>query len=524
MEEKCVEQRYPVGVQSFAEIRNGNYVYVDKTTYIYKMLRAGKYYFLSRPRRFGKSLLLSTIEAYFQGRRDLFKGLALDSLANDWESHEILHWDLNSGDFSSEEALHKYLNHVLKRWEQKYNITDIAEQPGQRFGDVIRFAYERSGKKVVILIDEYDKPMLSAIENERLSDRFRDIMKSVFGNLKSQDQYIQFAMLTGVSRFSKVSIFSDLNNLRDISFEPMFSGICGVNNTELETFFRDGIACLADSTGETYETTLTELKRRYDGYHFAKNLEDIYNPYSLVNVFSALNLSNYWIESGTPTYVTKLLKNYNEPLQEIDGYRIDTTRLATEGILSKELIPTLYQSGYLTIKDYDKSFDEYVLGYPNAEVTEGFIKFLQPYYLGAQINSSEFSIRRFVSDLRQGNPIGFMTRINSMLTGVPHLGGEDSHEHTFRNALYVIFMMLGFYTRAEEHTSDGRIDMTVETMDYVYIFEFKVDKTADEALRQIHEKKYWKKFEASNRRIFLIGANFKSSEKSLNDFKIEQLS
>lgn len=523
MEAKCVERRYPVGIQSFPEIREGGFVYVDKTHYVHKMLQASKYYFLSRPRRFGKSLLLSTIESYFRGRRELFRGLALDSLTDEWEPHEVLHLDLNIGDFSCEEALNEYLEHSLKQWEKKYGVEQIGSMPSLRFGEVIKAACKQSGKKVVILIDEYDKPMLTAIENEPLSDRFRAIMKSFYGNLKSQDEYIRFAMLTGVSRFSKVSIFSDLNNLRDISFEPMFSGICGVGSEELEQYFHDGIGCLADYHGESYADTLAELKRRYDGYHFAKNMEDIYNPYSLVNAFSALDLNNYWIESGTPTYVTKLLKKYNKPLSDIDGFKIKATKLATEGIMSKELIPTLYQSGYLTIKRYNARFDQYTLGYPNREVETGFIDFLAPYYLGTRESHTEFEIDEFVEDIQNGNAEDFMKRVGSLLAGVPHKGGEDSHEHTFRNAIYLIFKMVGFYTRVEDHTSDGRIDMTIETPDYVYLFEFKVDKTATDAMAQIREKKYWQKFEASGKQIYLIGANISSATKTLDDIAIETM-
>ncbi|MCM1077024.1 MAG: ATP-binding protein [Bacteroides sp.] len=519
----CANIKYPVGIQSFPKMIEEGYNYVDKTRFVYSLVRNGGYYFLSRPRRFGKSLLLSTIEAYYQGRRDLFSGLALDSLTEEWDCHEILHLDLNSGDFVNEESLNRYLDFILTLWEQKYGITNIADMPSQRFGEVIKAAYHYSHKKVVILIDEYDKPMLTAIEDEPLSDRFRAIMKSFYSNLKSQDNYIKFAMLTGVSRFSKVSIFSDLNNLRDISFEPMFSGICGINNEELDRYFSHGIECLAERYGKTFEHTRQELKLRYDGYHFSKTMEDIYNPFSLVNIFAALDYNNYWIATGTPSYVVKLLKKYRKPLIDIERCKIKATKLATEGIMSKDLIPTLYQSGYLTIKGYIEPFDQYVLGYPNAEVEQGFIDFLLPLYLGDNGGDTEFNVAEFVEDIQYGRPDSFIKRVDSMLRGVPHLGKEDSHEHTFQNAIYLIFKMVGFYTRMEDHTSDGRIDMVITTSDYVYVFEFKVNKSAAEALAQIQDKEYWKKFESSGKRIFLIGANYNTATKALDDIDIATL-
>lgn len=515
------KMRYPVGIQSFSEIREGEYVYVDKTSYVYKLREEGKYYFLSRPRRFGKSLMLSTIEAYYSGRRDLFKGLALDSLTEDWEPHPILHLDLNNREYSQYESLIKELSASLEKWEALYGDEKRDRDVEERFAYVIEQAHLKTGKKVVILIDEYDKPMLNAIDNEPLADRFRNTLKAFYSNLKTMDPHIEFAMLTGVARFSKVSIFSDLNNLRDISFEPKFAGICGITTDELEQYLSDGIQSLAESNGKTAEEISRMLKQRYDGYHFSKNLLDVYNPFSLVNVFASDVFSNYWFNSGTPSYVVKLLRNRQWRLKDIERYKIDASKLGNEGILSKEAVPTLYQSGYLTIKGYDEIFDEYVLGYPNGEVEASFIKFLLPIFLGENNTDSEFDIKEFVMDVRGGNPQSFMTRLDSLLRGVPHIGSSEPHEVYFQNAIYLVFKMVGFYTRMEDHTSNGRIDLTVETDDFVYIFEFKINKSAAEAMAQIKEKAYWKKFQASGKPIYLIAANFSPVERALNDILIE---
>lgn len=520
---KCEELRYPVGIQSFVEMREGGYVYVDKTAFVHKLIRGGKYYFLSRPRRFGKSLLLSTIEAYFRGRRDLFSGLALDSLADSWEAHPILHLDLNVGVYDSPASLDAVLDYALSKWEDEFGIVHRDLPPSLRFSSVIERAHRLTGKKAVILIDEYDKPMLNAIDDEPLADSFRSSLKALYGNLKTMDSHIEFAMLTGVARFSKVSIFSDLNNLRDISFEPKFSAICGITNEELDQYFRQGIECLGRRMGMSYDDTRAELKLSYDGYHFSEDLCDIYNPFSIVNVFAAEDFHNYWFNSGTPSYVVKLLRNRQWDLRDLESYAIGSNRLESESIMSRDPLPTLYQSGYLTIKKYDPRRDQYLLGYPNREVEESFIDFLYPMYLGLDSSKTEFEIGKFVDDVEQGKPRQFMTRLDSLLRGVPHLGPGDPRESNFQNAIYLVFKMLGFYARMEDHTSNGRIYLTVETDAYVYVFEFKVGKTAAEAMAQIREKGYWKKFEASGKKIYLIGANFSPSERALDDIKIEAM-
>ncbi|MCM1452296.1 MAG: ATP-binding protein [Clostridium sp.] len=522
MENLCEELRYPVGIQSFEKIREGNFVYVDKTALVYQLVKAGGYYFLSRPRRFGKSLLLSTIEAFYRGRRELFRGLAIDSLAKSWEPHPVLHLDLNNRDYSCHEALISHLSAALERWETLYGCAKPDRDVSERFANVIEAAHLATGRKAVVLVDEYDKPMLAAIDDEALADRFRGTLKAFYGNLKTMDAHIELAMLTGVARFSKVSIFSDLNNLRDISFEPKFSAICGITNREVDGYFRQGIECLASRLGWGYAETRAELKRRYDGYHFSKSLEDIYNPFSLVNVFAAESLGNYWFNSGTPTYVVKLLKSRQWSLRDIESYSVNANRLGTESILDRDPLPTLYQSGYLTIKDYSPQKDQYTLGYPNREVEESFIDFLYPIYMGINSSNTEFDVWKFIDDAERGNPQAFMQRLDSLLRTVPHVGSGDPKETFFQNAIYLVFKMVGFYARMEDHTSDGRIDLTVETDAFAYVFEFKVNKSAEEAMAQIREKGYWKKFAASGKKIFLIAASFSPKVRALDSILIEE--
>lgn len=515
---------YPVGIQTFSEVIEGGYTYVDKTAYVYRLVSEGKYYFLSRPRRFGKSLLISTLEAYYSGQRHLFQGLALDTLTDDWEPHPILHLDLNADEYDSDDSLAIVLDLQLREWEAQYGITPLPEATlSYRFGTVITTACRHTGKRVVILIDEYDKPMLNAIENEPLADRYRSTLKSFYSNLKKKDRYIEFAFLTGVARFSKLSIFSDLNNLRDISFEPSYSAICGITEYELEQYFRPGLENMSHTNGQSYSDIHSEIKRRYDGYHFSKELIDIYNPFSICSAFAANVIDNYWSKSGTPSYLVSIIKAGRWQLRDIEHYTIDADMLSTEGILTRELIPSLYQAGYLTIKDYDRTYNNYILGYPNQEVEESFIKFLMPLFLGSAASENEFLVKHFVEDVVHGRPVDFMTRLGSLLRSVPHLGKADTKERNFQNAIYLLFKMVGFYTTMENHTSDGRIDLTVETGRFVYIFEFKVDKSAEVAMTQIHEKEYWKKFEASGKTIFLIGANFNRSKRALDPIEVEEL-
>ena len=515
--------RYPIGIQTFSKIREGGYVYVDKTAYVHKLTQEGGYYFLSRPRRFGKSLLLSTIEAYYQGRRDLFKGLALDSLTDDWEPHPVFHLDLNTRNYHEHASLIKELKRHLEKWEKLYGDEKKDRDVEERFSHVIERAYEITGKKVVILIDEYDKPMLSAIHNEKRADSFRDTLKAFYGNLKSMDRYIEFAMLTGVARFSKISIFSDLNNLRDITFDHGYSSICGITNDEIDNHLQAGISALAQTYGVSKEEIRAELKTYYDGYHFATDMKDVYNPFSLINVFAGKRFSDYWFQSATPTYLLRLLEKNTMKLKHLSGFKISESKLSSKGIFTEDPIVSLFQSGYLTIKSFDFKTNLICLDYPNREVKESFLNFLMPYYTRISDYGTDFAISQFVEEVNEGNTEEFMRRLACLVAGVPYGGKGSVPEYHFQNAIYLVFTLMGYRAHVEQRMSRGRIDMTVETDRYVYIFEFKVDASASEAMAQIHERGYWKAFEASGKEITLIAANFDSLSRTLNDVEIQRL-
>ncbi len=516
------EIKYPVGIQTFSEIREGGYLYVDKTAEIYKLF-SGKYYFLSRPRRFGKSLMLTTLKAYYEGRRDLFKGLALDSLVDDWEPRPVLHLDLNTGDYDSSEKLEAGLKSHVRQWEKIYGVEDPEAPLSQRFGYVIKRAYEQTGRKVAILIDEYDKPMLNAIGNEKLASEFRNILKALYSNLKTMDAYIEIAVLTGVARFSKLSIFSDLNNLRDISFSNKFASICGITSEELDHYFVDGIQELSESYGKTPEEMREELRKMYDGYHFAPVSPDIYNPFSLLNAFAEAMLKSYWFDKGTPTYLVRLLEKSSFKVPTFVPNTISESKLESAGILSEDPIPVFYQSGYLTIKKYNPTFRTYTLDYPNEEVKEGFLSFLVPYYLAKRGgDNDDFQVDTFVIAVNEGRIDDFMVSLKSLIAHVPYSEKGTSEDH-FRTAIYLLFTLMGFYTKMEDRTSSGSIDLTVETTDYVYLFEFKIDKSARVAMDQIRERRHWEKFLASGKKIYLIGANFDTKTRLLNDSLIKEM-
>lgn len=523
MEQPRPQIKYPVGIQSFAEIRQGGYLYVDKTAFIHRLAGQGKYYFLSRPRRFGKSLLLSTLEAFYLGRRELFEGLDIERLATDWEPHPVLHLDLNSDEYIGEESLATVLKLNLAKWEKDYGVADNDNPLSYRFGQVIQRAYDATGRKVVILVDEYDKPILNAIDNEELSERFRSTLKAFYSNLKSKDQFIEFAILTGVARFSKVSIFSDLNNLRDITFEEEFAAICGMSDDEVDRYFGAGIEALARRTGKTYGQTRERLRTSYDGYHFAEDSPGVYNPFSLVNVFASNRFANYWFESGTPSYLVRLLERRRMNISRISGFKIGASALRMAGISTAGPIPALYQSGYLTIAGYDPERDIYELDYPNREVRESFLKFLVPYYTRISREETDFAISQFADDVLEGRPEDFMGRLQSLVARIPYGKGAKAPEDHFQNAVYLIFTLLGYQARVEERTSAGRIDLTVEVPGRVYIFEFKIDSTAAEAVSQIRSKNYDAPYGSSGKTVYLIGASFDSSTRTLADILIETL-
>ena len=512
--------KYPIGIQNFEKVRNDGYVYVDKTALIYQLADTGSYYFLSRPRRFGKSLLISTMDAYFSGKRELFKGLAIEKLEQKWAKHPILHLDLNTAKYSNADSLEKRLDITLSQWEQLYGALPAETTPELRFEGIVRRAYEKTGERVVILVDEYDKPMLQAINNEALTNEYRDTLKAFYSVLKTQDGYIKFAFLTGVTKFGKVSVFSDLNNLKDISMVSRYIDICGITEKELHTYFDTSVGELAEAEGIDKEVCYDKLKEQYDGYHFMANTIGIYNPFSVLNTFDNKCFSDYWFETGTPSYLVQLLKNADYELPDMTQKQITSDMLNSIDSMSEDPIPVIYQSGYLTIKDYDKEFRMYELGFPNKEVKNGFMNYLLPYYTPIKKTDTAFFIASFVDDVRKGRPEDFMKRMSAMFSKTDYKIVGDA-ELYFQNAFYLIMTMMGFYTDVERTTSEGRIDMTVETKDYVYLFEFKLDGTPEEALRQIEANGYAKPFAMDPRKLYRIGVNFSSEKRCVDNWKIE---
>ena len=471
---------YPIGIQNFEKIRTDGYFYIDKTALIYQMVKTGSYYFLSRPRRFGKSLLISTLEAYFLGKKELFEGLAMEKLEKDWITYPIFHMDLNTEKYDTRESLDSILNFTLEKWEQQYGTAPSETTFALRFRGLIERAYKQTGQRVVILIDEYDKPMLQAIGTEELQKEFRNTMKAFYSVLKTMDGCIQFAFLTGVTKFGKVSVFSDLNNLDDISMRNQYIDICGVSEKELHDDLEIELHELADIKGVSYHEICDKLREYYDGYHFTHNSIGIYNPFSLLNTFKYKEFGSYWFETGTPTYLVELLKKHHYDLRRMAHEETSISVLNSIDSASDNPIPVIYQSGYLTIKGYDEEFGIYSLGFPNREVEEGFIKFLLPFYANTNAVESEFEIQKFVREIRIGDYDSFFRRLRSFFADTPYELIRDLELH-YQNVLFIVFKLVGFYVKAEYHTSEGRIDLVLQTDKFVYVIEFKLDGTAEDA-------------------------------------------
>ena len=511
---------YPIGIQNFEKLRLGGYFYIDKTALIYKMVKTGSYYFLSRPRRFGKSLLISTLEAYFQGKKELFEGLAMEKLETEWRRHPILHMDLNIGKYDTPDSLDRILNKALTDWEAIYGTGAAETTLALRFAGIIKRAYEQTGERVVILVDEYDKPMLQAIGNEDLQDAYRNTLKAFYGVLKSLDGYIRFALLTGVTKFGKISVFSDLNNLNDISMDGRYVALCGIIQDELHSYFDKDIKQLAQKQKISINETYHELKERYDGYHFTEDSIGIYNPFSLLNTFDKMKFGNYWFETGTPSYLVTLLKRDHYDLHRMSQEETDADALNSLDSTSCNPIPVIYQSGYLTIKGYNKEFGIYRLGFPNKEVEEGFIKYLLPFYAHVDSVESTFQIMKFVDEVKRGDYDAFLHRLQGFFADTPYELVRDLELH-YQNVLFIVYKLLGFYVQAEYHTSNGRIDMVLKTNTYIYVMEFKFDGTAEEALKQIEEKKYTAPFLNDSRQLIKIGINFSSKTRNIDSWKVK---
>ena len=504
------ELRYPIGMQTFSQLIEEGYAYVDKTAFIKPLLNQGKFIFLSRPRRFGKSLLLSTLKAYFEGRRELFKGLAADSMDLDWTPTPVLRFDFNAENFRLENGFELLLDGLLRDHERIYGREPNDITISRRFRTLIESAYRQTGRKVAILIDEYDKPLLEVEDNKELFEKNQGLLKSFFGNLKSMDQYIRFTFITGVARFSKVSIFSDLNNLDDISLDNEYADICGWSEEELIEKFRPGIEALAEERKENFNATLAAMRDYYDGYLFTLKGSRLYNPFSVLKALKKKEIDPYWFDSGTPTFLAKRVKTLGTFPPDINGQMCTREELIAVGLDDRNPFPLMFQTGYLTIGDYDKEMKVYEMRFPNKEVEIGFYQQLLPLYAPDVSNPmSPFRFTYFKKDLFNGRPQDFMERLATLLKDLP---GEDHRESTYRAITYLLAVLSGTQTVAEHHGYKGRSDIEVMTSRYIYVFEFKYNKSVKGAMEQIKERDYAGRYALDCRRLFLIGVNFHSDK------------
>ena len=512
--------KYPLGIQSFEKLRSDGYLYLDKTALVYDLAHSGSYYFLSRPRRFGKSLLASTLEAYFKGKKELFKGLAIEGLEQEWKTYPVLSLSLNIDNYNTVESLVNVLNNTIDRWSKDYDITVKGSSPSIRLANLIAALFEKTAQKVVVLIDEYDKPLLQNLDNSDLQSQIRNELKAFYGVLKPLDEYIRFGFFTGVTKFSKVSVFSDLNNLTDISMDARYVEICGITEAEIHSNLDAEVALMAEANKMSKDSCYDKLKQTYDGYHFEADTVGLYNPYSLFNALSAKNFKDYWFETGTPTFLIERLKRTNYPLDNLGTEELTANVLGNIDTIDESPVPLLYQSGYLTLKGYDQEFEMYRLGFPNQEVERGFTRFLIPYYTNLKSEQGQFFVANFVKELRAGKVESFMKRLESLFADGDYQVAGNA-ELYFQNVVWIIFKLIGFYTEVERHTSDGRMDMFIKTQDHIYILEFKLDESADIALRQIEEKQYAKPFGHDTRHLIEIGINFSTHTRRIDGWKMK---
>ena len=514
---------YPVGQQNFRELRKDECVYVDKTNYIAKIVESKiRSWFLARPRRFGKSLFLSTLEYFYKGERDLFEGLFIDSMDWEWEKYPVLRLDLNTEKYKERGLLDKVLDFNFRKWEEEYGVSSIAATLSGRFQTIIEAAHEKTGRQVVVLVDEYDKPLVNNLSDDGNFEHYRELLASVYSNFKSSAEHIKLVFMTGVSRFSKLSVFSDLNNLRDITFSDDFADICGITEKELHEWFQSGIGTLAEYNGMSKGEVCGILKDNYDGYRFARKGSEIYNPWSVLSAMAEKTIFNYWSLQGDPTIIAESLKNMDVDLEKTLNSRFRFRILAGMDLKNADPTALLYQTGYLTIKDYDFRTDSVTLGVPNREVKESLFEHLVPFYTKVRRGTAMGVVFDIIDDLRDGRPGKMVRDLDVFLSGVPYDMHMDD-ENNLHNAIYILLTLIGTETETEVRTSHGRIDLVVKTRDYIYIIELKFDKTAEEAMAQIREKEYDLPYRNDGRRIFRIGINFSSATRHLDEPLIEEV-
>ena len=514
------EKLYPIGIQTFEKIRQEGRYYVDKTRHVYQLAHTDTYYFLSRPRRFGKSLLVSTLEAYFSGRKDLFEGLAIAELEQEWATYPVLHLDLSNRNYQDEHSLEEEFNKHLEIWEAKWGSQYKDRKPEERFFQIVQLAYKQTGRQVVILVDEYDKPLLSTMLNEPLQAYYRAQLKAFYGVLKKQDSFIRFAFLTGVTKFSKVSIFSDLNNLMDISLMTEYADLCGITEEEIHRNFEPALHRLAHAQGMTYEEAIEELRSMYDGYHFGLRAVGVYNPFSLLNALRSAAFGAYWFETGTPRFLFDVLRRSRYRLNNLTREKVSADVLGDVDTPTRSPLPLLYQTGYLTLAGAPDRFGRYPLRFPNREVELGFLRYLMPCYTQTY-HDLDFDVGCFVEDVEAGAADRFMRRLQTLFADSTYELVGDC-EMYFHNVLYLVFRLMGLFVEVEREMSDGRMDMVVKTPDYIYIIECKLDKSAKEALQQIEDKQYAAPFAMDKRKLYKIGVNFSTATRRISEYEIDE--
>ena len=515
-----LQRLYPIGIQTFSKIREGNYLYIDKTAYVYRMTHsASSYMFLSRPRRFGKSLLTSTLHSYFSGRKDLFHGLAMEKLEKEWTEYPVLHFDMSTAKHADSEQLLQELNLKLYGYEQIYGRLEEEVNPNQRLMGLIKRAYEQTGKKVVVLIDEYDAPLLDVVHERENLDVLRNIMRNFYSPLKACDPYLRYVFLTGITKFSQLSIFSELNNIKNISMDEPYAAICGISEDEIRLQMKDDLGGLAKKLEITPEEALMKLKENYDGYHFTSPSPDIYNPFSLLNAFADGKFGSYWFGSGTPTYLINMLEKFGVEPSEIGNNRVSVEDFDAPTERMTSIIPLLYQSGYITIKNYDEELDLYTLNIPNKEVRIGLMKSLLPHYVGSKAPETTTMVAYLSRDIRNGDMDTALRRLQTFLSTIPQCDNTKYEGH-YQQVFYIIFSLLGYYVDVEVRTPRGRVDIVLRTKTTLYVMELKLDKSAGEAMEQIDLKNYPERFALCGLPVVKVAVSFDSERCTIGGWEI----
>ena len=515
-----LQRLYPIGIQTFSKIREGNYLYIDKTEYVYRMTHsASSYMFLSRPRRFGKSLLTSTLHSYFSGRKELFHGLVMEKLEKEWTEYPVLHFDMSTAKHADSEQLLQELNLKLYGYEQIYGRLEEEVNPNQRLMGLIKRAYEQTGKKVVVLIDEYDAPLLDVVHERENLDVLRNIMRNFYSPLKACDPYLRYVFLTGITKFSQLSIFSELNNIKNISMDEPYAVICGISEDEIRLQMKDDLGGLAKKLEITPEEALMKLKENYDGYHFTSPSPDIYNPFSLLNAFADGKFGSYWFGSGTPTYLINMLKKFGVEPSEIGNNRVSVEDFDAPTERMTSIIPLLYQSGYITIKNYDEELDLYTLNIPNKEVRIGLMKSLLPHYVGSKAPETTTMVAYLSRDIRNGDMDTALRRLQTFLSTIPQCDNTKYEGH-YQQVFYIIFSLLGYYVDVEVRTPRGRVDIVLRTKTTLYVMELKLDKSAGEAMEQIDLKNYPERFALCGLPVVKVAVSFDSERCTIGGWEI----